>query len=129
MQEMKLFLKPDGLLLVGVPVGEVDDCQFPGQRIYGPSRLPLLFHGFELLGSVWNGTLVRGGLPRARQKREEAPPKVEGYGRGQAAPRPHWSRWLAQLGYVERKWDVAWTYQPVFALRPCVADRCSSLSP
>eukprot|EP00966_Prymnesium_polylepis_P294420 6798871-Prymnesium_polylepis.1 len=70
MQEMWLLLKPGGLLLLGVPVGILDNvvlrAEVAGQRgvrFYGPVRLPrLLGSSFELVGRVWNGIVVRGNL-------------------------------------------------------------------
>jgi len=70
LREMNAFLKPHGLLFLGIPVGAVDDIEYPFHRIYGPKRLPLLLRAglshsqapFKLLGRVWNGFHVGGGL-------------------------------------------------------------------
>ena len=60
--EIRSFLTPGGLLLLGIPTANYDDVNWPSMRIYGPARLPRMLEGFEMLGRVWNGTVVRGGL-------------------------------------------------------------------
>ena len=62
MAEIRAFLAPRGLLLLGVPTNSYDDICWPNMRIYGPSRLPRMLEGFEMVGRVWNGSVVRGGL-------------------------------------------------------------------
>jgi SAM-dependent methyltransferase len=48
MQEAHKFLKKDGILFFGVPLGQ--DCLvWNGHRIYGKIRLPLLLKGWQLL--------------------------------------------------------------------------------
>ena len=59
MAELRAFLSPSGLLLLGVPTAARDDLYFPNHRIYGPVRLPMLLRGFRLLGRVW--ALPTGG--------------------------------------------------------------------
>lgn len=67
MREIWLCLRPGGVLLLAVPVGAIDDVVYPYHRMYGPVRLPILVDGFEVLGRIWNGTLLRGGLENSRQ--------------------------------------------------------------
>jgi SAM-dependent methyltransferase len=48
MREAHKFLKEDGILFLGVPLGE--DCiVWNAHRIYGKNRLPLLLNGWQLL--------------------------------------------------------------------------------
>ena len=62
MSEIRAFLAPRGLLLLGIPTNSYDDICWPNMRIYGPSRLPRMLEGFEMVGRVWNGSVVSGGL-------------------------------------------------------------------
>ena len=64
-EEMRLCLKPGGILLLAVPVTAEDDVTWPKHRLYGPVRLPRLLARFNLIGRVWNGTTVLGGLENA----------------------------------------------------------------
>ena len=50
MQKIKELLKPDGWLILGVPVGS-DALVWNAHRIYGRTRFPLLTEGWELLDS------------------------------------------------------------------------------
>lgn len=50
MQKLRQLLKPDGLLLLAVPVGP-DALVWNAQRIYGRRRLPLLLDGWETLAA------------------------------------------------------------------------------
>jgi SAM-dependent methyltransferase len=50
MLNMKSVIKPGGLLYLVVPVG-ADSIAWNAHRIYGKKRLPLLFHGWELMDS------------------------------------------------------------------------------
>jgi len=50
MQKLKRLLKPDGLLLLAVPVGR-DALVWNAHRIYGRKRLPLLLDGWETLAA------------------------------------------------------------------------------
>ena len=65
LREMYLSLRRGGLLFLAVPVAHEDDIVFPQHRIYGPVRLPKLLHGYEFLGRVWNGQVVKGTLNTA----------------------------------------------------------------
>ncbi|CAI5469788.1 unnamed protein product [Closterium sp. Yama58-4] len=48
MMKIRGLLKPGGLFLLGVPVGN-DTLVFNAHRVYGPIRMPLLLKGWELL--------------------------------------------------------------------------------
>lgn len=50
MREFKEMLKPGGLLLLAVPVGQ-DAVVWNAHRIFGRKRLPLLMDGWELIDS------------------------------------------------------------------------------
>tara|TARA_R110001583_G_scaffold7985_10_gene38929 strand:+ start:19049 stop:20044 length:996 start_codon:yes stop_codon:yes gene_type:complete len=50
MENMKNTIKKGGLLYLAVPCGE-DRIDWNAHRVYGDVRLPLLFSGWELLGS------------------------------------------------------------------------------
>ena len=71
-----LCLNPGGLLLLGVPTAQRDNIWFPFQRIYGPYRLAALIEGYELIGRVWNGQVVRNddGRGHERKAMDQAPP-------------------------------------------------------
>eukprot|EP00928_Gymnodinium_smaydae_P022471 TRINITY_DN18862_c0_g1_i2.p1 TRINITY_DN18862_c0_g1~~TRINITY_DN18862_c0_g1_i2.p1 ORF type:complete len:756 (-),score=90.31 TRINITY_DN18862_c0_g1_i2:108-2375(-) len=97
MREIRACMRPGGVLLLAVPVGAVDNVVYPYHRVYGPVRLPLLLEGYELLGRVWNGTVVRGGLEHARQ-----PPVLWCAGRSQGP---------GGCGVKD------WQHQPVLVLR------------
>lgn len=97
MEELRHFLAPGGLLLLGLPTGAPDDIEYPWQRIYGPKRLGALLSRWELAGRVWNGTVVRGGLDEAWR-----PPVLF-----PEATTP------SMLGWAPR-----WQHQPVLALHP-----------
>ena len=92
--EMGALLARGGLLLLGVPTAVLDDVVYPRHRLYGPGRLPWLLRGWTLLGRVWDGRVVRGGLETAPQ-----PPSLY----GEAAISQH-----------DR--DYIFTHQPVLAL-------------
>jgi len=47
MERMRGFLKPGGVMLLTIPVGQ-DATVAPLHRIYGAQRLPLLLHGFHV---------------------------------------------------------------------------------
>lgn len=61
-RETRLFLRPNGLLLLALPTAPSSDVAWPLMRVYGPERLARILEGFELLGRCWNGKVVRGGL-------------------------------------------------------------------
>jgi hypothetical protein len=65
MAEMRHTLRDDGLLLLAVPTCRHDTLIYPKHRIYGPKRLHKLLSGFRLVGRVWDGEVVRGGLSNA----------------------------------------------------------------
>lgn len=50
MSRLKDFLKPDGLLILAVPMGP-DALVWNAHRIYGPKRFPLLIDGWEVVDS------------------------------------------------------------------------------
>ena len=55
MQDAHKFLKKDGVLFLGVPVGK--DCiVWNAHRIYGENRLPLLLKGWQLIDVFDNNT-------------------------------------------------------------------------
>jgi Caenorhabditis protein of unknown function, DUF268 len=60
MRDFYYHLRPGGMLFLAVPTCGQDDVVFPWHRMYGPVRLPRLLTGFELLGHVWDGKVVRG---------------------------------------------------------------------
>ena len=51
MAEMKKILKPDGILILAVPIG-LDKVVWNAHRIYGPIRFPMLTQGWKLEGCV-----------------------------------------------------------------------------
>ena len=65
MREMWLCLQPGGLLLLAVPTCRADHLIFPNHRMYGPLRFARLVERWHMLGRVWDGKLVRGGLKSA----------------------------------------------------------------
>jgi len=69
-REMRMLLKPNGRLLLAVPTADNDSVVWPKtspgpSRLYGPTRLPQLMEGLQLLGRVWDGQVVHGGLETA----------------------------------------------------------------
>jgi hypothetical protein len=56
-QRISCFVKPGGLLYLGVPMGP-DQVVWNAHRIYGPWRLPLLTAGWELVGG-WDGAWIK----------------------------------------------------------------------
>ena len=69
-REMRMLLKPNGTLLLAVPTADNDSVVWPKMspgpsRLYGPTRLPQLMEGLQLLGRVWDGQVVHGGLETA----------------------------------------------------------------
>lgn len=48
MKEAKRYLKPGGIMFLGVPLGK-DHIVWNAHRIYGPTRLPLLLEGWDCL--------------------------------------------------------------------------------
>ena len=58
MREMWHCLRPNGLLLLGIPLSAVDALFWPGHRLYGPVRLPLLVSNFTLLAHVRQGRVT-----------------------------------------------------------------------
>ena len=98
--EIRSMLKPGGLLLLGIPTAKFDNVVYPGHREYGPYRLPRIVEGFTMLGRVWDGKVVEGGLERA-----DAPPPL-----------------FAKKGAVSGKKggggdDDRWQHEPVMVLR------------
>ena len=98
--EIRSMLKPGGLLLLGIPTAKFDNVVYPGHREYGPYRLPRIIEGFTMLGRVWDGKVVEGGLERA-----DAPPPL-----------------FAKKGAVSGKKggggdDDRWQHEPVMVLR------------
>lgn len=57
LKEMWHFLKPGGVLFLGVPLDTADRNVFPWHRLYGPTRLRQLIQPFELLAYVWDGKI------------------------------------------------------------------------
>jgi len=51
MAEMKIILKPGGILFLAVPCG-LDKIAWNAHRIYGNKRLPFLLHNWEVIGTV-----------------------------------------------------------------------------
>lgn len=66
-------LKPGGLLVWGGPVGP-DALVWNAHRIYGPLRLPLLFHGFSEIG--WHGPEKNALFDYVVPQRNSAQPVV-----------------------------------------------------
>lgn len=67
-REMVLCLREGGLLLLAVPTCSRDLLLYPWHRVYGPKRLGRLLNAsgeLEMLGRVWGGQVVQGGLERA----------------------------------------------------------------
>ena len=58
-------LRAGGLVLLGIPTARHDNIVYPGHREYGPVRLPKMIAGFQMLGRVWDGKVVHGGLEAA----------------------------------------------------------------
>ena len=67
MREIWLCMRRHGLLFFAVPTSARDALVFPANRIYGPRRLRMLLGAanFTLLGRVWDGVVVQGGMDRA----------------------------------------------------------------
>jgi len=70
MREMAACLRPDGHLLLAVPICGKDALAFPVNRVYGPTRLPMLLQHWNLKLRVWDGVAVWGNLSNA----SKAPP-------------------------------------------------------
>jgi len=107
MREMWLCLGRRGVLLLGVPTQALDDVQWPWHRLYGPRRLSRLLRGFESLGRVWDGNVVRRRANGDGLRAAEAPvlfPPVESF-----AP-------IAQRRPGEQLLE-AWQHQQVLVLR------------
>ena len=51
MWKIKEMLKPDGILILAIPVGQ-DAIYWNAHRVYGRARLPLLFEGWDLIDSL-----------------------------------------------------------------------------
>lgn len=62
MKEIHDRLVPGGLLFLGVPTSRTDNIEYPYHRIYGRIRLPILLKDFKMIGRVWDGKIVHGGL-------------------------------------------------------------------
>lgn len=106
MSEMWACLDTGGILFLGIPTNCRDDDGRSFKffhRIYGPSRLPVLLQGFDVLGWVWDGQVVRGNHTTF-----DAP-------MGGPGNRTIWCRSLRSCG-VRRPW-LTWQHQPVIALR------------
>ena len=56
-------LKPSGLVLAGVPIGEKDQIAYNAHRVYGPVALPHLLANFRLLWTSHPG--LRGPTDQA----------------------------------------------------------------
>ncbi len=54
MQELKNYLKPNGLLFLAVPLGFHDELIWNHHRIYGPKRFKQLIDGFNILNIYGN---------------------------------------------------------------------------
>ena len=65
MSEIRSMLRAGGLVLLGIPTARHDNVVYPGHREYGPVRLPKMIAGFQMLGRVWDGKVVHGGLEAA----------------------------------------------------------------
>ena len=59
LREIFLSLKHGGLLFLAVPIASEDIVHKHNHRIYGPRRLPMLARGFQVLGWVWDGEVVK----------------------------------------------------------------------
>ena len=55
LKEMWHFLKPNGILFLGVPLDAGDRNVFPWHRLYGPGRLARLIAPYRLLAYAWDG--------------------------------------------------------------------------
>lgn len=63
MEWAKGLLVPGGLLYLAVPQGDEDVLLWNAHRQYGPERLPLLLHGWEVLDQFGGSNLVNGEQP------------------------------------------------------------------
>ena len=56
--------------MLAVPTCYRDTLFFPGHRMYGPERFQLLLtsSGLTMLGRVWSGQVVRGGVETAARR-------------------------------------------------------------
>jgi hypothetical protein len=55
MARLGTLVRPGGLLVVGVPIGP-DLVAYNSGRIYGPLRLPMLLHGWEVVEGMPDGS-------------------------------------------------------------------------
>lgn len=69
LHEIFLLLKPGGIPLLAFPTCFQDMLYYPNHRFYGPLLLEfLLAHsGFVLIGRVWNGAVIKGGMSVANE--------------------------------------------------------------
>jgi hypothetical protein len=68
MQRLRRLLKPDGLMILTIPVGQ--DAVFePVCRVYGKERLPRLLHGFSVAKEMY---WVKDDMNRWVQSEREA---------------------------------------------------------
>ena len=121
LREIRLLLLPRGLLLLGVPTAKNDDVVFPYHRLYGRHRLErILATGYELVGRVWDGRVVTGGLERA-----EDPPKLFPSIRLSSSQQHNLSRSIRR---GERPSIINdWQHQPVLVLVRNQLERGTSL--
>ena len=121
LREIRLLLRPRGLLLLGVPTAKNDDVVFPYHRLYGRHRLErILATGYELVGRVWDGRVVTGGLERA-----EDPPKLFPSIRLSSSQQHNLSRSIRR---GERPSIINdWQHQPVLVLVRNQLERGTSL--
>jgi len=69
LRELFLSVAPGGFMLLGIPTCERDTLFYPMHRIYGPTRLQHVLNssGFQMIGRVWDGKVVTGGLEMAER--------------------------------------------------------------
>ena len=70
LREIFLLVEPGGVLLLALPTCFQDTLYYPAHRFYGPIRLNFLLtqSRFTMVGRVWNGTVVKGGMDSANEK-------------------------------------------------------------
>lgn len=112
MVELWHVLREDGLLLLAIPTVKEDNVVYPKHRLYGPKRLELLFEHFDLLGRVWDGKAVGGGLETAAQ---DPPIFIETHLTEEM--REYLSRGRGTRVETTADGVSDWQHQPVFVLR------------
>ena len=70
LREIFLLVEPGGVLLLSFPTCFQDTLYYPEHRFYGPTRLNFLLtqSRFTMVGRVWNGMVVKGGMDSANEK-------------------------------------------------------------